>query len=292
MDATGQQQTDADGKLMWIDNKYKAKMLGHVTTADADTMVDLRQRMGHATKEFLKGLHLWKHTRISRKSKLRMFRRHVMQLVYAGAHTWLLDDKAVKRLNWWAAGKLAIITGGTNKEECRKRRVHVAAMIRHYRRRMVGEILRAHPDTPARAEMIKHAMLVLAQYIPRPVSFMADCPRYDSTRQLLALAGYARPLAIEQRGIVARARLEQAQIDWKQADDDIRPDYGGENSEDEGSDDDCPAAKKADAEEDKDKPSHEELRAQTEQAVTEAIEKAKNRAPARGWAYIAIIHHC
>eukprot|EP01049_Picozoa_sp_SAG25_P002029 SAG25_NODE_100_length_15542_cov_15.293337_6_plen_193_part_00 len=80
LDATGQQQTDADGKLMWIDNKYKAKMLGHVTTADADTMVDLRQRMGHATKEFLKGLHLWKHTRISRKSKLRMFHRHVMQL--------------------------------------------------------------------------------------------------------------------------------------------------------------------------------------------------------------------
>ena len=78
-------------------------MLGHQCTADRNTMVDVEHRMAAASREFNKDMHLWTHPRLRIKAKLRMFRRHLMQLIYAGAQCWLLTDEVQRRLNWWTA---------------------------------------------------------------------------------------------------------------------------------------------------------------------------------------------
>ena len=88
-DEDGNVMLDDDGNERHVPNVYQARVLGHQCTADRNTMVDVEHRMAAATREFNKGMHMWTHPRLRIKAKLRMFRRHLMQLIYAGAQCWL-----------------------------------------------------------------------------------------------------------------------------------------------------------------------------------------------------------
>ena len=65
----------------------------------------MRSRMRKSSVGFWRNMFLWKHPLIDKKHKLRMFRRHVHMLEYAGAETWILDDKAMASFNHWAGSK-------------------------------------------------------------------------------------------------------------------------------------------------------------------------------------------
>eukprot|EP01048_Picozoa_sp_COSAG05_P007093 COSAG05_NODE_489_length_9314_cov_115.648655_4_plen_427_part_00 len=97
--------------------------LGHLATSDASTEADMYARMGKATGDFVKGMHLWTHPHVRRNEKLRMFRRHMMQLLYGASVTWYLTGALCRRLNWWTARKIAIICGTDAKTEAGKRKV-------------------------------------------------------------------------------------------------------------------------------------------------------------------------
>ena len=53
---------------------------------------------------------------------------------YAGAVTWILDDKALQKLNGWVARKTSIINGNTVREECAEPTVNIGYRIRARRR--------------------------------------------------------------------------------------------------------------------------------------------------------------
>ena len=67
---------------------------------------------------------------------------------------------------------MAIICGTDCETECGKRRVHTVMMIRYFRRRLGGDILRAHPDDINRGELIQHAELVRRGELPREGSLV------------------------------------------------------------------------------------------------------------------------
>lgn len=75
-----------------------------------------------------------------KRHKLRMFRRYLMKLTYAGADTWRLTKTAQKALNHWTAQKVCHIAGATLKEESKTRSVHTVNMLRQWRHRRVGQL--------------------------------------------------------------------------------------------------------------------------------------------------------
>ena len=68
-----------------------------------DTKPDMEHRMQITSAVFFKHLHLWKHEEVAPEQKLGMFNHLIAKLVYAGAVTWILDDKALRKLNGWVA---------------------------------------------------------------------------------------------------------------------------------------------------------------------------------------------
>eukprot|EP01047_Picozoa_sp_COSAG01_P118424 COSAG01_NODE_47104_length_393_cov_1.785714_1_plen_59_part_10 len=59
-------------------------------------MVDVEAKMAKASLEFNKAMHLWTHPKLRKKTKLRMFRKHFMQFIYAGAHCWILTEAVTR----------------------------------------------------------------------------------------------------------------------------------------------------------------------------------------------------
>jgi hypothetical protein len=235
-----------DGKMHDLANKLHLLYLGHLASADTTTTTDMESRMRMSTAGFWRVQHLWRHPDISPRDKLRMFRRFLMQLVYAGHVAWCLDDDAQRALNYWTASKVRIITGRTLHEELGRRTIDTVMTLRYWRRRYLGEVLRAHRNDPRKQELCPHAELVRKRRLPRHGGIMMDAPPYDSVPRLMELAGYFAPVMLEaqrdgrdtQRGIAnlrRRARGERNERDWRAQDLALRPEYGDadDDTEDE-----------------------------------------------------------
>jgi hypothetical protein len=138
-----------DGETHCLDNKLHLLYLGHLAFADTTTTTDMESRMWVSTAGFWRVQHMWRHPDISERDKLRMFRRYLMQLVYAGHVAWFLDDDAQKALNYWTGSKVRIITGRTLHEELGRRTIDTVMTLRHWRHRYLGDVLRTHRNDPA-----------------------------------------------------------------------------------------------------------------------------------------------
>ena len=133
---------------------------------------------------------------------------------------------------------MAIICGTDCETECGKRRVHTVMMIRYFRRRLGGDIIRAHPDDINRGELIQHAELVRRGELPREGSLVWDFPPYDSIAELEKAAGYDDGSPIERHGIAHAAAIERAREQWKTEDSALWTKYGGDSDDESGSEDD------------------------------------------------------
>ena len=252
--------------------------LGHLTTSDASTAADMNARMGKASRDFVKGMHLWTHPDIKRKEKLRMFRRHIMQLLYGASVSWYLTDALERRLNYWTAGKMAIICDTDSKTECGKRRVHTVMMIRYYRRRLGGNIIRAHDDDINRAELIQHAELVRRGELPKRGGMVWDFPPYDSIEELEKAAGYDDGSPIERHGIAHAAAIESAREQWRTEDRELWTQYGGDSDDESGSEDGKDEDKTLEDKEDSEKEKQtaiDQLNATTARQIQEVIEETR-----------------
>jgi hypothetical protein len=118
--------------------------------------------------------------------------------------------------------------------------------LRHWRRRYLGDVPRAHRNDPRKQELCPHAELVRKRRLPRYGGIMMDAPPFDTVPQLMELAWYFAPVMLEAqrdeqdtlRGIAnlrRRARGERNERDWRAQDLALRPDYGDadDDTEDE-----------------------------------------------------------
>lgn len=287
--------TATDGKTHSLKAKLHERYLGHLSSADGSTEADMRRRMRLADVGFWKSQHLWTHPRIRRRDKLRMFRRYVMRLVYGGADTWLLTGRAQRALNHWTGRKVALITGRTAQEEFVLKTVNIVDMLRHWRRRRIGEILRSHDNDPRKQELLPHAELVRRGWLPKAGGLLMDVPAFASVEQLERLAGRMPSGAWNAdggAGLIARARAEQAKLRWLAMDAELQPTYG--NASDEENDDAGNGGK--DGEDDKDGDGDDDGRAATtrKRDVLEAAEAArqiKMAAAAAGGRYCWLVYH-
>jgi hypothetical protein len=83
-----------DGKVHSLQNKLYLLYFSHLASSDTTTTTDMESRMRSSSASFWRAQHLWRHPDNSVHDKLRMFRRYLMKLVYAGHVTWFLDDDA------------------------------------------------------------------------------------------------------------------------------------------------------------------------------------------------------
>eukprot|EP01052_Picozoa_sp_SAG31_P025385 SAG31_NODE_2221_length_6156_cov_5.333994_10_plen_310_part_00 len=121
---------DREGREHQFKNARCGNYLGHTNAADSTTDEDMHRRMQLASVGYWKARHLFCSPLLKKKHKLRMFRRYLMKLTYAGADTWRLTKTAQKALNHWTAQKVCHITGATLKDESKARSVHTVNMLR------------------------------------------------------------------------------------------------------------------------------------------------------------------
>ena len=186
-----------------------------------------------AGADFYKVMHMWKHPMVRRRDKLRMFRRYLMKLVYAGANTLILDDKACAALNDWTSSKVKYITGRTGREENSRKTVDVVGMLRHWRRRWIGQVLRSNHNDIRRQELLPHVELVVRGYLPREGGPLMNAPAFTSVKDLIEQAGYVPAVPIEMLGLKTRAKAEKARKKWLEDDEELRPNYGTDSEDEE-----------------------------------------------------------
>ena len=282
--------TDPDtGEMTDLQAKHDTTSLGHIFSADASSDKDMRARMAKADVEFYRATPLWRCPVLTRKSKLRMYRRYLMILVYAGAVCWVLDAAALKNLNHWNGAKMAAITGNTWKAENKKRRVDVGGMIRYWRRRLLGEVLRAHPDDMRRGELIQHAELVRKGRIPKAGSIVMDAPDYDNVEELKRKAGYVPPGALETLTVARSAKLERNHVQWVEDDERLKPDEMGSEEENDEESAGCKNEEQqaAPQTEEENELRMQQLRERTALEIVEATDQLRSQ----GVRYVWLVYH-
>ena len=275
------------GEEVELEAKHDTTSLGHIFSADASSDKDMRTRMAKADAEFYKAMPLWRCTVLTRRSKLRMYRRYLMILVYAGAACWVLNAAALKNLNGWNGAKMAAITGNSLKQENKRRRVDIVGMLRYWRRRLLGEVLRAHPDDMRRSEVVQHAELVRKGRIPRAGSIVMDAPDYDSVEELKHKAGYVPPGALEKLTIARSAELESNHVKWVEEDERHKPGEMTDSDEEEGADCDKEEQQAAEETEEETELRMQRLKELTAQEIAEATDQLQQR----GVRYMWLVHH-
>jgi ribonuclease HI len=288
--------TDPDtGEVHTLDNAVESKSLGHVLSGDSASDKDMRLRMIKADTEFYRGLHLWRSPVIPRKHKLRMFRRYLQIFIYAGAVCWVLNEAALRAINNWTGAKMAEVTGNSKPDENRKRRVKTGELLRFFRRRLLGDVLRSFQDDMRRGEVIMHAEIVRKGHIPRDGSFVMDAPPYRNIDDLKRQAGCPLTGPIEQVGIAAAAEREKQYMSWVDEDKELKlAAADGEDSEEEEADDDDDSNTPEPEGDAGPKLTEEEQTARKAQLKAETAENvalAKQRAYSAGARYVWVVYH-
>jgi ribonuclease HI len=283
--------TDQDtGKKVTLDRKAHARSLGSIFSTSYLSTKDMETKMAKADAEFWRGLHMWKTPYICRRSKMRMFRRYLQILIYAGQVCWYLTREVEKKLNNWVGAKMAAITGKSRKYENSKRRVNVYRLLRFFRLRLLGEILRSHDDDMRRGEVMMHAELVRIGQLPKIGSFVMDAPEYDSVAELEQHAGRVPNGSIEVVTIKASAARERQQLKWAELVNEQRPDdvtdSEDEEYEDVGAGDDEEEKKSGETDEEH-KARMTALKEATEADIAAAVEQIRSTGARRCW----VVHH-
>jgi hypothetical protein len=129
-------------------------------------------------------------------------------------------------------------------EECRRRTVDIVAMLRHWRRRRVGEILRSTDDDPRKQQLLPYAELVRKGRLPRYGGLLTDVPAFTSVKQLERLAGCKPKGSWRTRagGVAERAEAEKRALAWQEDDASLKPEYGSDSEEEDEGDKPKPKA--------------------------------------------------
>ena len=130
---------------------------------------------------------------------------------------------------------MRLFTGRTAHEENTVKSVDIGAMLHHWRRRRVGEVLWSHPDDPRWVELLRHALLVYYGMLPKEACILSHAPDYTDPQDLATQASAFCPGPWAHVGLVPRAQAERARAEWIEADNALKPDYGDDDEDDDSS---------------------------------------------------------
>ena len=167
-----------------IENVLTFEYLGSRLQCDGDDLVDVRHRMDIAQAAFGSLSHLWTDHRLSRETKLRLYRLSVCSSLTHCCTAWALTRTVRHMINGFNSRCLHVITGGDYRDTATTPVYDLVLAVRKRRMRYLGHVLRLPQDRIVRRSPI--ALVKGGTYYPDG-SLFSDC-EVDGLHQLMMLA--------------------------------------------------------------------------------------------------------
>ena len=167
-----------------LENFLTFEYLGSRLQCDGDDLVDVRHRMDIAQAAFGSLSHLWTDHRLSRETKLRLYRLSVCSSLTHCCTAWALNRTVRRMINGFNSRCLHVITGGDYRDTATTPVYDLVLAVRKRRMRYLGHVLRLPQDRIVRRSLI--ARVKGGTYYPEG-SLFSDC-EVDGLHQLMMLA--------------------------------------------------------------------------------------------------------
>ena len=146
--------------------------------------MDVRHRMDIAQAAFGSLNGVWTDHRLSRETKLRLYRLAVCSSLTHCCTTWALTRTVRRMINGFNSRCLHVITGGNYRDAATTPVYDLVLAVRKRRMRYLGHVLRLPQDMIVRRSFI--ALVKGGTYYPE-TSLFSDC-EVDGLHQLMMLA--------------------------------------------------------------------------------------------------------
>ena len=167
-----------------LENVLTFEYLGCRMQCDEDDQVDVRHRMDIAQAAFGSLNHLWTDHRLSRETKLRLYKLFVCSFLTPCCTAWALTRTVIRMINGFNIRCLHVITGEDYRATATTPVHDLVLAVRKRRMRYLGHVLRLPPDRIVRCSLI--ALVKGGTYYPEG-SLFSDC-EVDGLRQLIETA--------------------------------------------------------------------------------------------------------
>ena len=167
-----------------LENVLTFEYLSSRLQCDGDDLVDVRHRMDIAQAAFGSLSHLWTDHRLSRETKLRLYRLSVCSSLTHCCTAWALTRTVRRMINGFNSRCIHVITGMDYRDTATTPVYDLVLAVRKRRMRYLGHVLRLPQDRIVRRSLI--ALVKGGTYYPE-ASLFSDC-EVDGLHQLMMLA--------------------------------------------------------------------------------------------------------
>ena len=167
-----------------LENVPNFEYLGSRLQGDGNDEADLRYRIAIAQSAFSSLGHLWADHRLSRSTKLRLYRLCVCSSLTHCCEAWTLNRKVTRTINGFNSTCLHVITGDDYRVTATAPAYDLVLAVRKRRLRYLGHVLCLPADRMVRRALMAHVM-VCRQYPAG--SLFSDCADV-SLPQLVTMA--------------------------------------------------------------------------------------------------------
>ena len=167
-----------------LENVLNFEYLGSRLQCDGDDQVDVRHRMDIAQAVFGSLSRLWTDHRLSRETKLRLYKFSVCLSLTQCCTAWALIRQVTRMINGFNSRCLHVITGEDYRVTATTPVYDLVLAVRKRCMRYLGHVLRLPPDRIVRRSLI--ALVKGGTHYPEG-SLFSDCER-ENLRELLGIA--------------------------------------------------------------------------------------------------------
>ena len=196
-----------------LENVLTFDNLGSRLQCHGDDQVDVRHRMDIAQAAFGSLSHLWTDHRLSRETKLRLYKLSVCSSLTQCYTAWTLTRTLVHMSNGFNSRCLHVITGEDYRATATTPVYDLVFVLRKRRMRYLSYVLRLPPDRIVRRSLI--SLVKGGTYYPEG-SLFGDC-EVDGLHQLIETSAKSSTLLLTESGrsfIYDRKRHEPNTDPW------------------------------------------------------------------------------
>ena len=137
-----------------LDNVLQFEYLGSQLQGDGEDEADVRHRMDVAQAAFGSLSHLWSDHRLSRATKLRLYRTSVCSTLTHSCEAWTLTRTVVRMINDFNSRCLHAITGEDYRTTAAMPVYNLVLSVRKRRLRYLGHVLRLPAESIVRRSLL------------------------------------------------------------------------------------------------------------------------------------------
>ena len=175
-----------------LDNVLHFEYLGSQLQGDGEDEADVRHRMDVAQVAFGSLSHLWSDHRLSRATKLRLYRISVCSTLTHSCEAWTLTRTVTRMVNGFNSRCLHVITGEDYRTTATVPAYNLVLAVRKRRLRYLGHVLRLPAESIVRRSLL--ALVKGGPHYPQGIaSSVTARPRCRSWKPCLWIARLGGP---------------------------------------------------------------------------------------------------